>query len=197
MFLRMDRDSETGKMATMHTFLMAKQNVLDYPVDSVAYGPSTTNKIQRWWRGLHERLEKYFNQQPKMLLEAKDYELSDITDMQLLAYVFIPVLQRECDTFVSIWNSHRIREQANMYLPNVILDHMFNFPEKYSANKIGLRVSSDDLQEVVAVSGILNVTTEFMGVNLLQLCQQHLPHPDALKCSETTTAYLYLKQNCK
>ncbi len=48
MFLRMDRDSETGKMATMHTFLMAKQNVLDDPVDSVAYGPPTTNKIERW-----------------------------------------------------------------------------------------------------------------------------------------------------
>ena len=195
MFLRMDRGSETGKMATMHTFLMSKQNILDDPVDSVAYGPSTTNKIERWWWDLHERLEKYFKQQLKMLLEAKDYESSDITDRQLLAYVFIPVLQRECDTFVSTWNSHRIREQANMCLPTGIPDHMFNFPEKYFAKKMGLRVSSDDLQEVAAVSGILNVTSEFMDVNLLQLCQQHLPHPDDLKCSETIAAYLDLKQN--
>ena len=46
-----------------------------------------------------------------------------------------------------------------------------------------------------AVSGILNVTSEFMDVNLLQLCQQHLPHPDDLKCSETIAVYLDLKQN--
>lgn len=41
----------------MHTFLRAKYDDLDDPVDSVLYGPSTQNKIERWWRELLDRME--------------------------------------------------------------------------------------------------------------------------------------------
>ena len=30
------------------------------PTDSIIYGSSTSNKIERWWRELHERLKKFF-----------------------------------------------------------------------------------------------------------------------------------------
>ena len=51
-------DCGTGKIATTQTYLSSNVSDLDDPVDSVIYGPSTTNKIERWWRDLHERLEK-------------------------------------------------------------------------------------------------------------------------------------------
>ena len=59
-FLRMDKGTEAGKMATIHSYLMSQYDFFEDPTDSVCYGPSTTNKIERWWRDLHERLEKYF-----------------------------------------------------------------------------------------------------------------------------------------
>ena len=54
--IRIDRGSETGIMATMHTFFRAQYDDQDDPVDSVLYGPSTQNKIERWWRELLDRM---------------------------------------------------------------------------------------------------------------------------------------------
>ena len=47
-FLRIDKGSETGKMTTLHAYLTSKLSVMEDPTDSVIYGPSNTNKIERW-----------------------------------------------------------------------------------------------------------------------------------------------------
>ena len=57
-FLRLDRGTETGLMATMHSYLHQNQGYHKDPTDLIKYGPSTSNKIERWWRDLHERMEK-------------------------------------------------------------------------------------------------------------------------------------------
>ena len=100
--MRMDRGNETGKMATLHAYLMSKVGNMANPTDAIIYGPSTTNKIERWWRDLHERLEMYFKIQLEGLLRGKEYDPQNQLHRQLLAYVFIPVVQRECDVFVSM-----------------------------------------------------------------------------------------------
>ena len=56
-YLRIDRGTETGKMATIHAYLVNKIGIMDDATDSIIYGPSTSNKIERWWHDLHERLE--------------------------------------------------------------------------------------------------------------------------------------------
>ena len=73
--LRIDRGTETDIMATIHCFLRSKQGDLD---DST--GPSTQNKIERWWRELHDRMEKYFKSQLRSLVEGGHYDSSDQTD---------------------------------------------------------------------------------------------------------------------
>lgn len=50
----------------------------------------------------------------------------------------IPVMQKEIDTFVGTWNSHRIREQKNTVLPDGVPNHIYNFPEKYGLNECGM-----------------------------------------------------------
>ena len=42
--LRVDRDSDTGIMATMHVFLRRHHGDMD-PGDTVVYGPSTANQV--------------------------------------------------------------------------------------------------------------------------------------------------------
>ena len=86
--IRIDRGSETGIMATMHTFLRAQYDDLDDPVDSVLYGPSTQNKIERWWRELLDRMERFFKRQLSSLVENGDYDPRDKTDRYNLMWLF-------------------------------------------------------------------------------------------------------------
>ena len=56
----------------------------------------------------------------------------------LLAYVMIPLIQRELDTFInSIWNTHRIRKQRNTVLPDGVPNHIYSFPEEYGLQECG------------------------------------------------------------
>ena len=43
--LRMDRGTETGKLASIHAYLRGKIGDLEDPTDSIVYGPSTSNQV--------------------------------------------------------------------------------------------------------------------------------------------------------
>ena len=176
-YLRMDKGTETGKIAAMHTYLASNTDLFDDPTDSIVYGPSTTNKIERLWREIHESLEKYFKVQLKSLLESREYDPPNEMDRKMSANVFIPVVQRECDIFVKMRNSHRIREKPNLELPTRIPDHMFAFPEKYGASTREITLTKEQLREVADVSSILDVPMEIMDINLKQAFQQIIPNP--------------------
>ncbi|PFX12836.1 hypothetical protein AWC38_SpisGene23140 [Stylophora pistillata] len=61
-------------------FSHAQYDDQDDPVDGVLYGPSTQNKIERWWRELLDRMERFFKSQLSSLVENGDYDPSDQTD---------------------------------------------------------------------------------------------------------------------
>ena len=67
--IRVDKGTETIVLATMHAYLRNQQGDLEDASDSVMYGPSTQNKIERWWRELLERMERYFKRQLDSLVE--------------------------------------------------------------------------------------------------------------------------------
>ena len=67
-YMRIDKGNETGEMAAIHVYMHSLIGVLEDPVDTVIFGPSTSNKIERWWRELHERLETLFKEQLCCLL---------------------------------------------------------------------------------------------------------------------------------
>ena len=196
-YLRIDRGTETGKMATLHVYLINNAGIMDDPVDSVIYGPSTSNKIERWWRDLHERLEFYFKVQLTQLIKENDYDPYNDLDRQLLSYVFIPVVQKECDKFVNIWNTHRIREQGNVFLPTGVPNHMFSFPESYGGQNLGIPITSDQLKEVAEVSGLLKVDVSSDNTSELvrKECERLIDDPLNLDPNQAKTAYLFLKEN--
>ena len=171
--LRVDRGTETGKMATIHVYLLNKHEDVDDPTDSIIYGPSTSNKIERWWRELHERLEKFFKEQLTTLLRGREYDPHSALDRQLLAYVFIPVVQRECDIFVRHWNSHRIRGQDKLEIPAGVPDHMLSFPEQYGVTNLGIPLGNDELIEVAELSGVMDEDVfDFIEARVRIECQQ-------------------------
>ena len=90
--LHIDRGTETGKLATMQAFLMNT-------TETVLYGPSTSNKLERWWSDMRKRREKLVKHQLCNRLEANDSNPHNPLDRCLLSYIFIPVIQRRKISF--------------------------------------------------------------------------------------------------
>lgn len=191
--IRMDKGTETGPLATMHVYLLSQSDTFDDPMDAIIYGPSTSNKIERWWRDLHHRLEKYFKAQLRELLDANEYNPHNPVDRQLLAYIYIPVIQRECDIFVKLWNNHRIREQANLELPTGIPAHMFDFPEKYQGTHMGMAVRDGQLEQVAEFSGVLNAPMQFLDDAIKHFCEDKIANVEELQSKDAINVYRMLK----
>ena len=83
------------------------------------------------------------------------YNPHNLYHRKILGFVYIPVVQKECDIFVENWNSNRGKEQKALHLPTGIPDCMFSFPENYGGTKDSFQVSLDLLREVAEVSEML------------------------------------------
>ena len=46
-YIRMDKGTETGTMATMHAFLRCNHEDITDAGDTVLYGPSTSNQVRQ------------------------------------------------------------------------------------------------------------------------------------------------------
>ncbi|KAK3747967.1 hypothetical protein QZH41_019446 [Actinostola sp. cb2023] len=156
----------------------------------------TETGIERWWKELHERLEKYFKEHLRWLKEQCLYDPHDVTDRMILAFIMIPMLQRELDVFKdTIWNSHRIRHQKDVQLPSGVPDHIYNFPEEYNLEECGLPISENQLEEAAQHAGVLDVEDDFLEPAFRLECERWIPDVKKIHPQDCKTAYLYLKQN--
>ncbi|XP_028412603.1 uncharacterized protein LOC114535505 [Dendronephthya gigantea] len=175
--LRLDKGTETGVMSTIHAFLRQKHGDMD-PVETVIFGPSTANQIERWWRELHERLEKFFKFPLNQLKDHGYYDPQDENDRLLLAYIMIPIIQKEIDTFVDVvWNSHRIRDQKNTYLPDGVPNHIYSFAEKYGLKECGFVVTEEQLEEVAELSDVLSSNNDYLPAQFRVKCELVIEDP--------------------
>eukprot|EP00794_Sanderia_malayensis_P008459 gene8459-9364_t len=85
--LRVDKGTETGTMGTMDAFLRSNHEDEIDPVDTIIYGPSTSNQIERWWKELHERLEKFFKVQLNESKNHAHYNPDDDVDRYVLPFL--------------------------------------------------------------------------------------------------------------
>ena len=75
----------------------------------------------------------------------------------ILAFVLIPLLQKELNTFKdTIWNTHRIRQQRDTELPNGVPNHIYAFPAEYGFADCGKFTKID------------------IALNRYNVCQNHL-----------------------
>ena len=194
-YLRLDKGTETGIMATVHTYLHSKQGDLNKPTDSVMFGPSTSNKIERWWRDLHERMEKDIKASLIFLLQSGDYDPQSLRDRKIMSYLFIPVLQRECNIFAKLWNAHRIRHQVGIGLPSGVPSHMYAFPEKYGGKEMGIKVSKHDILEVAQLAGIGDSPLDYLALDERCELVTVMPNPERVQCKDLIEAYRFLKNS--
>ena len=116
----------------------------------------------------------------------------------MLAFIYIPVLQRELDIFrTTIWNNHRVRKQKNKELPNGIPEHIYHCPDQYGGEKCGVPLTEEDLLDVATYSEVLVDTDDYLQAEFRQECERHIPDPDEIKAADAADAYLFLRTNFK
>ncbi|XP_066922251.1 uncharacterized protein [Clytia hemisphaerica] len=194
--VRLDKGTETGDLAAIHCFLRSRcDENLEDPSSVIHYGPSTSNQIERWWKELHERLEKFFKGQLLFLKCGGHYDPSCEQDRMILAYIMIPILQAELNTFKDvIWNCHRIRYQKDQVLPDGVPNHIYTVPEVHDLVECGFDVSDQDIQSLIDESGITPEDADYLDDDFRHLCEQYLPNLELVKPHECQEAYIYLKR---
>ena len=114
----------------------------------------------------------------------------------MLAYVYIPVVQKELDVFrVSVWNNHRVRKQKGKELPTGVPEHIYTCPEQHGGEKCGIPVTDQQLQEVAEFSHVLDANDDFLDEDFRQECQRHIPNTEDIEPAQASNAYLYLKDH--
>ena len=114
----------------------------------------------------------------------------------LLAYVYVPVVQRELDIFrETIRNSHPGRKQARKELPCGVPDHIYHFLEEYGGERCSYIISEEQLMEVAELSGIFDEDDDFLDPTFRARCKEYIPNTNEIKPAQAANAYLYLKSH--
>ncbi len=66
--------------------------------------------------------------------------------------MFIPVLQKELDNFKDVvWNTQRIRAQKDVFLPNGVPNHMYDFPDEYNMTDCSKLLMGHSMPSVTSI----------------------------------------------
>ena len=76
----------------------------------------------------------------------------------MLAFVYIPVVQKELDIFrETVWNHKRGRKQENKQLPTGIPDYIHENPEEYDSSNWGTAVTEEQLLVVAEETSVVDL----------------------------------------
>jgi len=197
--LRIDKGTETGIMATIHCYLH-KERFDEDAINTVHYGPSTSNQIERWWKELHEKLEKYYKEKLAWLKANQHYDPHNELHRNILSYIMVPVIQYQANLFVELWNNHRIRAQRGTILPEGIPNHIYEFPEKYGVEEHGFEVTEEQLRDVLDASHLLDQENEtklrdYIPQDVRDRCETLRTIDPSDKDLDIVETYLFLTNN--
>lgn len=75
----------------------------------------------------------------------------------MLAFIFIPVIQKELDIFrVTVWNHKRGRKQINKILPTGIPEYIYDHPEEFDAQDCGTVLLEEQLLSTAHGTNVLD-----------------------------------------
>ena len=121
-----------------------------------------------------------------------EYDPHNNLHQQVLAYIYIPVVQRDCDIFIDIWNSHRIHCQGKK-VQTGIPNNLFEFPEMYGGSFSSNMISKNQLCDSTQASSILQTELEInLEPHVKALCERFLPSPEVVESVNACEAYKFL-----
>ena len=117
-----------------------------------------------------------------------------MVDRNILAYVYVPIVHREIDLFVELWNNSRTRLQRGTLMPDGIPNLIYNCPEEYGIEDKGWPLTTEELAEAAEVSGVLDVTDDFLAGDFRRECSNHLPDVDSIQAKDPARKYRELRR---
>ena len=111
---------------------------------SYRYGASTRNqRIEALWSRLKKVLISWWIEFFKNMERCGLYKAELETHIEVLLFVFLPIIQRELNEIMITWNQHYVRQSATA--PGGKPDVLFCAPETVNFQNQGILVSEDDL----------------------------------------------------
>jgi len=113
----------------------------------------------------------------------------------MLAFVYVPVLQKELDIFrTTIWNHKRGRKQENKMLPTgVPPDVLFEDAADYGGVDYGVEISDHCLLKVAEDTSILDKNDNFISQELADLFEPFVP--DDVEPKDAARTFISLKEH--
>ena len=113
-----------------------------------------------------------------------------------LAFMYIPVVQRELDIFrETVWNHSRGRKQQNKALPTGIPDYIYENPEAFDGVDFGITLTDAQVNKAAEQLGVLDDDHDFMDPDLRARCEEILPDVGQVDATDASEQYLVLKRN--
>ena len=107
----------------------------------------------------------------------------------MLAFIYIPVVQKELDVFRStIWNSHRGTRQAKKELPDGIPDHIYHFPERYGGIQCGSQLDVSHLDELALLPSVYEESDDYLEPHFRDECERIIPSHENLEPQDASEA---------
>ncbi|XP_074656621.1 uncharacterized protein LOC141909833 [Tubulanus polymorphus] len=148
--LRCDRGTENAILRDMQIVLRFSHGDLMRGMMWFMYGRSTANQqIESFWSRLRLNFTDFWR---NIFLDMRDtgiFHDADAIHVQCLRFCFLSVIQRHLDTYRTMWNSHRIRQQRNGeggFIPNIAYESCELFGAVDHSFPLSCRV--DDLDDI-------------------------------------------------
>ena len=75
-----------------------------------------------------------------------------------------------------------------------IPEHIYSFPEKYGLERCGLPVTNEQLEEVLELSGVLDMPDDYLEPKFMARCEEIIDKPEDLEPKECINAFLLIKR---
>ena len=111
----------------------------------------------------------------------------------MLAFIYIPVIQKELDLFrTTVWNHGRGRKQPNKQLPTGIPEVIFENPEDYQGENYGVELNENELLDVAEATNVLDKTKGFLSDETLEEFNEVIDI-EQVQSKDAAEAFIYLK----
>ena len=128
--VRADRGTENINVCAIQRFLRADSNDSFAEDKNFMYGTSMSNqRIESWWSQLRKSNSDWWMEFFRDMRDTGVYDDSNLIHVNCLAYCFMPILRKELNEVMKLWNTHWIRQSPNRESPSGRPDVIYSVPE--------------------------------------------------------------------
>ena len=167
--------------------------------NSYQTGRSTSNqRIERFWGNLRIGFTVFWRNLFRDMVDSGMLRIDNQVHVEILRFCFMHLIQRDLDSFVELWNLHRIRQQRNVEMPCGIPSVLYHQPELFDTQDYmyPLRCSFQCIEHLQTTytkpKARIGCRDEFIPV-LEDLCDMEvdtLPKPDTVETARELFAAL-------